>query len=105
MAVVMVVVREHREHAVLHEERGLAVGDFLRRSRHAETDSPDALELAGERFSHTFHENSLAGTRCAAYLAVRIDSTWIVLVLASSVPVTLTLCPANCSGVRWSLSV
>ena len=43
--------------------------------------------------------------RYAAHFAAVIESTWIVLVLASSVPMTLTFCPANFSGVRWSLSV
>lgn len=41
----------------------------------------------------------------AAHLAAAIESTWIVLVLASSVPTTVTLCPANFSGASWSLSV
>ena len=40
-----------------------------------------------------------------AHLAAAIESTWIVLVLASSVPTTVTLCPANFSGASWSLSV
>ena len=35
----------------------------------------------------------------AGYFAADIDSTWIVMVLASSVPVTRTFCPANLSGV------
>ena len=47
---------------------------------------------------------STATSGAAAHFAALIDSTWIVLVLASSVPVTLTFCAANCSGVRWSLS-
>jgi len=41
----------------------------------------------------------------AAYSAAVIESTWIVLVLASSVPTTLTFRPANFFGVCWSLSV
>ena len=40
-----------------------------------------------------------------AHLAAAIESTWIVLVLASSVPTTVTLCPANFSGACWSLNV
>ena len=35
----------------------------------------------------------------AGYFAADIDSTWIVVVLASTVPVTRTFCPANLSGV------
>jgi hypothetical protein len=51
----MVVVRERSEHTVVHEEGGFAVGEFLGRSRHAETNFPDALELTGERLLlHTF---------------------------------------------------
>jgi hypothetical protein len=46
-----------------------------------------------------------APTNYAAHFATVIESTWIVLVLVSSVPVTFTFCPANFSGVRWSLSV
>ena len=41
----------------------------------------------------------------ATHFAAVIESTWIVLVLASSVPMTLTFRAANFSGVRWSLSV
>jgi hypothetical protein len=44
-------------------------------------------------------------TKYAAHFAAVIESTWIVLVLVSSVPMTFTFCPANFSGVRWSLSV
>ena len=44
-------------------------------------------------------------TKYAAHFAAVIESTWIVLVLLSSVPMTLTFCAANFSGVRWSLSV
>jgi hypothetical protein len=51
------------------------------------------------------HSESSREAVAEIYFAARIDSTWIVLVLASSVPVTLTFCAANCSGVRWSLSV
>jgi hypothetical protein len=43
--------------------------------------------------------------RSGLYLAAVIDSTWIVLVLASSAPTTVTFCPANFSGACWSLSV
>src|SRR5258707_389259 len=39
-----------------------------------------------------------------AHFAAVIDSTRIVLVPASSVPITLTFCAANLSGVCWSLS-
>jgi hypothetical protein len=39
------------------------------------------------------------------YFAAVIDSTCIVLVFASSVPVTVTFLAANFSGVFWSLSV
>jgi hypothetical protein len=46
-----------------------------------------------------------APTKYAAHFAAVIESTWIVLVLVFSVPMTLTFCPANFSGVRWSLSV
>ena len=46
-----------------------------------------------------------APTKYAAHFAAVIESTWIVLVLVSSVPMTLTFCPANFSGVRWSLRV
>jgi hypothetical protein len=42
--------------------------------------------------------------RSGLYLAAVIDSTWIVLVLASSAPTTVTFCPANFSGACWSLS-
>ena len=38
-----------------------------------------------------------------AYLAASILSTLIVLVLASSVPVTVTFFAANLAGVSWSL--
>jgi hypothetical protein len=40
-----------------------------------------------------------------SYLAAAIESTRIVLVVASSVPTTVTLCPANFSGACWSLNV
>jgi hypothetical protein len=46
-----------------------------------------------------------APAKHAAYFAAVIESTWIVLVLVSSVPTTLTFRAANCSGVCWSLSV
>jgi hypothetical protein len=46
-----------------------------------------------------------APAKYAAHFAKVIESTWIVLVLVSSVPKTFTFCPANFSGVRWSLSV
>ncbi len=46
-----------------------------------------------------------APTKSATHFATVIESTWIVLVLVFSVPMTLTFCPANFSGVRWSLSV
>jgi len=39
------------------------------------------------------------------YFAAAIESTWIVFVFASSVPVTVTFLAANFSGVFWSLSV
>ena len=39
------------------------------------------------------------------HFAAVIESTLIVLVLLSSVPVTLTFCPANFFGVCWSLRV
>lgn len=39
------------------------------------------------------------------YLAAVMDSTWMVLLLASSVPTTRTFCPANFAGVFWSLNV
>ena len=39
------------------------------------------------------------------YFAAAIDSTCIVLVFASSVPVTVTFLAANFYGVLWSLSV
>ena len=48
-----------------------------------------------------------AGTKCPTdgyRVTALIESTWIVLVLAFSVPMTLTFRPANFSGVRWSLS-
>jgi hypothetical protein len=37
-------------------------------------------------------------------VAAVIESTWIVLVLTSSVPLTVTFFAANFAGVRWSLS-
>jgi hypothetical protein len=40
-----------------------------------------------------------------AYWAAFIESTLMVLLLASSVPITMTFLPANCSGVFWSLRV
>ena len=44
--------------------------------------------------------------KCTAYFsAATIESTWIVLLFASSVPVTVTFLAANFSGVFWSLSV
>ena len=43
--------------------------------------------------------------KSATHFAAVIESTWIVLVLSSSVPMTLTFCAANFSGVFWSLSV
>ena len=50
------------------------------------------------RFGHT------AIINLGRYFAAAIDSTWIVLVFASSVPVTVTFLAANFSGVFWSLS-
>jgi len=52
-----------------------------------------------------FRSDRLRRATSAAHLAAAIESTWIVLVLASSVPTTVTLCPANFSGASWSLSV
>ena len=43
--------------------------------------------------------DSRPDARYAAYLAAVIESIWMVLVLASSVPVTLTFCAANFSGI------
>ena len=43
--------------------------------------------------------------RFAPHFAAAIESTCIVLVFASSVPVTFTFLAANFSGVFWSLSV
>lgn len=40
----------------------------------------------------------------AAYFAAAIFSTWMVLVLASSVPLTTTLFAANGSAAFWPLS-
>ena len=40
-----------------------------------------------------------------AYFAAAIESTLIVMVLASRVPVTVTFLPASFSGVVWSLSM
>ena len=42
--------------------------------------------------------------KCPAYFAATIESTWIVFVFASSVPVTVTFLAANFSGVFWSLN-
>jgi hypothetical protein len=42
--------------------------------------------------------------KCPAYFAAAIESTWIVFVFASSVPVTVTFLAANLSGVLWSLN-
>ena len=39
------------------------------------------------------------------HFAAAIESTWMVFVFASSVPVTVTFLAANFSGVFWSLSV
>src|SRR5439155_7658304 len=41
---------------------------------------------------------------CGLYFAAVIDSTRMVLVFASSVPVTVTFFPAKFSGLCWSLS-
>jgi len=41
---------------------------------------------------------------CSHYFAAAIESTWIVFVFASSVPVTVTFLAANFSGVFWSLN-
>ena len=46
-----------------------------------------------------------APAKCVAHFAAVIESTWIVLVLASSVPATITFFATNFSGVFWSLSV
>lgn len=45
-----------------------------------------------------------ATAKCAAHFSTVIESTWIVLVLAFRVPITLTFFPMNFSGVFWSLS-
>lgn len=46
-----------------------------------------------------------SGSGGAPYFAAVIEATCIVLVFASSVPVTVTFLAANFSGVFWSLSV
>jgi hypothetical protein len=46
-----------------------------------------------------------APTECEAHFSAVIESTCIVLVLASRVPITFTFFPTNFSGARWSLSV
>ena len=43
---------------------------------------------------------NVAAETDAGHFAALIESTLIVLVLTSSVPLTFTLCPANFSGVR-----
>ena len=42
--------------------------------------------------------------KCPPYFAATIESTCIVLLFASSVPVTVTFLAANFSGVFWSLN-
>jgi PAS domain-containing protein len=46
-----------------------------------------------------------ATAKSAAHFSAVIESTCIVLVLASRVPITLTFFPMNFAGVFWSLSV
>jgi hypothetical protein len=46
----------------------------------------------------------LAGRRAGGYGAAVMDSTWMVFVFVSSVPVMVTLRAANLGGARWSLS-
>jgi hypothetical protein len=47
----------------------------------------------------------ISSCQLPAHFAALIESTWIVLALGSSVPLTVTFCAANCSGVCWSLNV
>ena len=54
-----------------------------------------------DRKSHTQEDRPI---HTQAHFVAVIESTLIVLVLASSVPTTVTCCPANFSGVRWSLN-
>jgi hypothetical protein len=65
-------------------------------------DSARARSGRVERAGHTPHRWKL--TDGASYFVAVIESTRIALVLASSVPLTVTFCAANVSGVRWSLS-
>lgn len=48
---------------------------------------------------------STATFKYATHFPAAIESTCIVLVLSSRVPITFTFLPTNFSGVRWSLSV
>ena len=71
---------------------------------------PFRLKLRRDRFHalvSSILSQQISGKAAASelYLAAGIDSTWIVLVLASSAPTTVTFCPANFSGASWSLSV
>src|SRR5206468_12742616 len=58
-----------------------------------------------EQAQNQTHKSTTGKAAAPAHFAAVIESTWIVLVLASSVPVTVTFFPANFSGVCWSLSV
>ena len=57
-----------------------------------------------EQINEKDRDNNQVSNSKKSILVSTIESTWIVLVLASSVPITLTLCPKNFSGVFWSLS-
>jgi len=45
VAVVMVIAREHRKNAFLHEERRLTVGELFGYTRQRQADSADSLQL------------------------------------------------------------
>jgi len=54
---------------------------------------------AVERLTLTAERVRRSGAAVRAYFAAAIDSTLMVLLLASSVPATVTFLPANFSGV------
>ncbi len=70
---------------------------FAARDQTGREGEPEQGGLLGQRLRQQRVTRTASAPR---QRAATIESTLIVLVLASSVPVTLTRCPANFSGVR-----
>ena len=85
-------------------ERAIARGGSRERQAISSTDGAP-MHGARQRRPSNADQLGMAGgpsgpATNAVYFAEEMESTWIVLVLVSSVPTIFTFCPANFSGVR-----